>query len=194
MTKVIGLTGGIGSGKSTVARYFEELGVPVYYADDAAKEVMKTPEMLTSLQNTFGSDILIDGILDRKKLSGLVFSDKSKLETLNSLVHPAVRKHFKIWLGNYKDVPFVIREAAILFESGSYKDCEKVITVTAPFETKIERVMQRDSVARQDVISRMENQWSDEKKASLSDFTIVNIDLEATREEVVKIFKTLKKL
>ncbi|NUY82272.1 dephospho-CoA kinase [Flavobacterium sp. MAH-1] len=194
MTKVIGLTGGIGSGKSTVARYFEELGVPVYYADDAAKEVMKTPAMLVSLQNIFGNDVVIDGVLDRKKLSTLVFSDKNKLETLNSLVHPAVRKHFRAWLDNYKDVPFVIREAAILFESGSYKDCEKVITVTAPFETKIERVMQRDSVTRQDVIYRMENQWSDEKKASLSDFIIVNIDLEATREEVVKIFKTLKKL
>ncbi len=194
MTKIIGLTGGIGSGKSTVAKFFEEFGVPVYYADDAAKEVMKLPEIVGRLKTAFGDEIYVGSELDRKKLSGIVFSDKSKLELLNSIVHPAVKEHFKAWLKAFTDAPFVIREAAILFESGSYKDCDKIIAVTAPFETKIARVMARDGVDRQAVISRMESQWSDDKKVSLSDFSIENIDLETTRQSVGEILKTLKKL
>lgn len=194
MMDVIGLTGGIGSGKSTVAKFFEELGVPVYYADDAAKEVMKTPEMLYRLSEVFGPSVIKENALDRKLLASIVFEDKQKLQVLNNLVHPAVKEHFKNWVAQFQDAPFVMREAAILFESGSYKDCKKIITVTAPFETKIHRVMSRDRISRQEVIQRMENQWTDDQKSALSDFTIENIDLEATRAEVNKIFKTLKKI
>jgi dephospho-CoA kinase len=193
MTRIIGLTGGIGSGKSTVARFFAELGVPVYYADEAAKEIMQTDEMAKSLETAFGEAIFNGNTLDRKKLAAIVFSDKEKLKLLNGLVHPAVGKHFKAWVKNHSDSDFVIREAAILFESGTYKDCDKVIAVTAPLETKINRVMRRDGVSREEVLKRIENQWSDEKKAALSDFTIKNIDLEKTRADVAKIFKTLKK-
>ncbi|RZJ70209.1 dephospho-CoA kinase [Flavobacterium sp.] len=194
MTKIIGLTGGIGSGKSTVAKIFEEFGVPVYYADDAAKEVMKTPQMIARLKTAFGDRIFIGDELDRKQLSDIVFSDKSKLELLNSIVHPAVKEHFKDWLKVFPDFPFVIREAAILFESGSYKDCDKIIAVTAPSEVKIERVMKRDNVTRDAVVERMESQWSDDKKLALSDFAIENILLEKTRESASEILKTLKKL
>lgn len=194
MTNVIGLTGGIGSGKSTIARFFSDLGVRVYYADDAAKEVMQSPQMLADLEAAFGSGVVRDGTLDRKALAAIVFSDKDKLEMLNAMVHPLVKIHFDEWLSRHKSEPFIIREAAILFESGSYKICKKIITVTAPFETRIQRVMSRDGVTREHVISRMQNQWTDEQKVALSDFVLVNNDLEMARNEVVKIFKTLKKL
>jgi len=194
MTNVIGLTGGIGSGKSTIARFFADLGVPVYYADDAAREVMRTPQMISAIAAAFGQEMVVEGQIDRKKLASMVFSDPDRLEMLNRTVHPSVKVHFEEWLLQHQNYGFVIREAAILFESGSYKDCKKIITVTAPFETKIQRVMQRDNVSREHVISRMDNQWPDEKKMGLSDYVIHNVDLDTSREEVAKIFKSLKKL
>lgn len=194
MTKIIGLTGGIGSGKTTVAQMFMELGVPVYIADARAKEVMDSPEIAARLKEHFGASVFEKGILNRKKLAGIVFSDKEKLRALNEIVHPAVARDFASWVKQREDHGFVIREAAILFESGSYKDCDKIITVTAPFETKITRVMQRDNATRQQVVDRMENQWTDEQKAAKSDYVIDNADLKATRQQVQKIFKTLKKL
>lgn len=194
MTRVVGLTGGIGSGKSTVARFFSELGVPVYYADDAARTVMQTPGIIAKLKSVFGEYVFEDGILNRKRLAQIVFSDKQKLDTLNKIVHPAVKDHFTKWLSSHASAAFVIREAAILFESGSYKDCDFIIAVTAPIEIKIQRVMDRDSVTREDVLKRMENQWGDAEKIALSDFVIENVNLEQTKQEVVKIFKTLKKL
>ncbi|RZJ65499.1 MAG: dephospho-CoA kinase [Flavobacterium sp.] len=194
MTKIIGLTGGIGSGKTTVANMFAELDVPVYIADVHAKEVMKSRDVVSQLKTAFGTSIFTDDGLDRKRLAAIVFSDKSKLDTLNGIVHPAVAQDFNRWLKQHDKQHFILREAAILFESGTYKDCDKIITVTAPFETKIERVMQRDSSSRQDVLSRMENQWSDEEKIAKSDYVIDNGDLMQTRVQVEKIFKTLKKL
>ncbi|MBD3582957.1 dephospho-CoA kinase [Flavobacterium selenitireducens] len=194
MTHVIGLTGGIGSGKSTIARMFAELGVPVYYADDAGREVMASAAMLAELKAAFGSEIVENETVNRKKLADIVFSDKRKLQMLNDLVHPRVKIHFQEWLSQHALADFVLREAAILFESGSYKDCKKIITVTAPVATRIQRVMERDGVAKEHVTARMENQWTDERKMALSDYVIVNDDLGSTREQVVKIFKTLKKL
>lgn len=194
MTKIIGLTGGIGSGKTTAARYFAELGVSVYIADDAARKVMDSEDIKQQLRVQFGDNIFEGGILDRKALAKIVFDEPLQLKALNSLVHPAVAKHFELWLMQHREEDFVIREAAILFESGSYKDCDKIITVIAPYEDRIERVMQRDKVTRAEVIKRMENQWSDAEKIAKSDFVITNNTLPDLRLHVAEIFQTLKKI
>jgi len=191
MTKVIGLTGGIGSGKTTIANYFQEKGVPVYIADEGAKFVMQSENIVKQIKTTFGEDLFENSILNRTKLAEIVFNDKSKLEQLNNIVHPAVKNDFDLWLLQHKNYEYVIYEAAILFESGSYKDCDIVITVTAPKEVRIERVLKRDNTSREHVLSRMEMQWNDEKRISGSNFVINNDNLKNAKEEVVKILKIL---
>ena len=190
-TKIIGLTGGIGSGKTTIARYFESLGVPVYIADDEAKKILFTPGAIDELKAAFGQEIFSDSVPDRQKLAALVFNDPEKLKILNAIIHPKVQEHFTNWVNNYKDKSFVIKEAAILFESGSYKDCDKIILVTAPEEVRIQRVMRRDNVSREMVKERMQNQWSDTKKSALSDYIITNTSLENAQQEAHKIFLKL---
>jgi dephospho-CoA kinase len=194
MTKIIGLTGGIGSGKTTVAKCFIELGCPVYLADEGAREVMQSAGMIAAIKKEFGSQFFANDELDRKKLAAMVFNDENKLRALNELVHPAVALHFSNWLRQQQAFPFVIREAAILFESGSYKDCDKIITVTAPVEVRLQRVMARDKITREQVMERMNNQWSDALKIAKSDYVIENIDMAHVREIVGQIFQTLKKL
>ena len=132
MTKIIGLTGGIGSGKTTIANYFRNANIPVYIADNEARKITQLPEIIDQIRIKFGEAIFDDSILNREKLSKIVFNDPEKLQLLNSIIHPAVRKHFQDWVLNHKNAPFVIYEAAILFESGSYKNCDSIITVTAP--------------------------------------------------------------
>lgn len=194
MTKIIGLTGGIGSGKSTIASYFKALGVPVYIADDEARNLMDDPEIVKKVQAVFEENVMENHVLNRKKIAALVFSNPQKLEKLNSIVHPEVKKHFISWLKRHKDQPFIIKEAAILFESGSYKDCNKIIVVTAPEEIRIDRVMQRDKVTKEQVLERMKNQWTDEEKIKRSDFVIENIDLETSEKKVREILKELNKM
>ncbi|HZW76902.1 MAG TPA: dephospho-CoA kinase [Flavobacteriaceae bacterium] len=173
--KIIGLTGGIGSGKTTVARMFEELGVPVYYADDEAKKLNDTSETIkTGLTNLLGNELYKEGKLDRKKLAEIIFSDKKILEKVNQIIHPEVAAHFKEWVSRQKS-PYVLKEAAILFESGSYQFCDAVILVTAPEEERILRVMQRDNVTREQVMARMRNQWPEEQKKALADYIIENL-------------------
>lgn len=191
MTKVIGLTGGIGSGKSTIANFFKEFGVPVYIADDEAKKVMQSEEIIAAIKTAFGASLFNDSILDRAKLAKIVFNDTDKLAQLNAIVHPAVKKDFDCWLKAKKEYSYVLYEAAILFESGRYKSCDSIITVTAPEETRIERVLKRDNTTREQVLSRMNMQWNDEKRISLSNFVINNTNLKKAREEVVKILKIL---
>ncbi|GGB68363.1 dephospho-CoA kinase [Flavobacterium suaedae] len=193
-TKIIGLTGGIGSGKTTIANYFADLGVPVYIADTEAKKILYFPEVVQQISEVFGEEVLTDNIPDRKKLASVVFKKPEKLEQLNAIIHPRVRQHFTDWTDQHKDEKFVIKEAAILFESGSFKDCDKVILVTAPKETRIKRVMKRDGVSEKEVLERMKNQWSEEKKKKLSDFIIENIDLEVAKNQVNKIYKTIHTL
>lgn len=192
--KVIGLTGGIGSGKSTVARYFLEHGIPVYYADDAGRKVLSDPMTMAQVFNAFGPSIFMDGQIDRKALADIVFADPGALAVLNDIVHPAVRADFDKWKDQHRHRPLVIREAAILFESGTDADCDKVILVIAPLEKRIERVMMRDNVSREAVLARMKNQWPDEKKSELSDFVIINDDLRQTELQCAKILKKLKNL
>ena len=192
MTKIIGLTGGIGSGKTTIAKYFKSFGIPVFIADDEARKIMQSPEIINAVKNTFGEDIFENGILNREKLAKIVFNDPEKLKKLNSIVHPAVKKHFELWLIENKTFPYIIYEAAILFESGRYKDCDIIVTVTAPIETRLQRVLERDKTTRELVLKKMEAQWSDEKRIAKSDFVIENIALDAAKREVDEILKILK--
>jgi len=191
MTKIIGLTGGIGSGKTTVARQFEALGIPVYISDEEAKKVMESEESKIALKAAFGTDIFSNDVLDRKKLAEIVFNDVIKLEELNQIVHPLVRKDFELWIKKKSHFQYVIKEAAILFESGSYKDCDIIITVTAPIETRIERVLLRDNTDYSSVLKRIENQWTDEMRFAKSDFIIHNIDLENTKNQISKVVEQL---
>ncbi|WP_413666461.1 dephospho-CoA kinase [Mucilaginibacter sp. Mucisp86] len=172
----IGLTGNIGSGKTTVAQVFELLGIPVFYADDEAKKVMVTDQMLIEgIKQTFGTQAYFnDGSLNRKYISGIVFNNKAELEKLNALVHPAVFRAFDSFDQLHKDAPYVIREAAILFESGSYKMCDRAIMITAPLETRIARVMERDGISRADVESREARQLSQDEKLKLANDVIIN--------------------
>jgi dephospho-CoA kinase len=191
MTKVIGLTGGIGSGKTTIANYFKEMGVPLYIADDEAKKVMQSEDIIQQIKASFGNSLFENEILNRAKLAEIVFNNADKLAQLNAIVHPAVKKDFELWLKQNEKYDYVIYEAAILFESGRYKDCDVIITVTAPEEIRIERVVKRDNTTREQVLSRIKMQWNDEKRISLSNFIINNSNLKIAKEEVVKILKIL---
>jgi len=191
MTKVIGLTGGIGSGKTTIANYFEEMGVPVYIADDGARAVMQSPDIIEKVKHEFGEIIFENNILNRAKLAEIVFKDAEKLAKLNSIVHPAVKNDFEMWLLERKNYSYVIYEAAILFESGRYKECDFIITVTAPEEVRINRVLKRDNTTRSQVLNRMQMQWKDKDRISRSNFVINNVNLKIAKEEVVKILKIL---
>jgi len=191
MAKIIGLTGGIGSGKTTIANYFAEMGVPLYIADDEAKKVMQSEKIVKQIKLAFGDSLFENDVLNRAKLAEIVFNDADKLATLNAIVHPAVKEDFELWLLKNKKYHYVIYEAAILFESGRYKDCDVIVTVTAPEEMRIERVIKRDKTTREQVLSRMKMQWDDEKRISLSNFVINNSNLKIAKEEVVKILKIL---
>jgi dephospho-CoA kinase len=192
MTKIIGLTGGIGSGKTTIANHFLAAGIPVYIADDEARTIMQSPEIVDEIRKTFGNAIFENAVLNREKLSQIVFSDPDKLKLLNAIIHPAVKKHFQNWVLNHKDFPFVIYEAAILFESGSFKICDFIITVTAPLESRIQRVILRDNTTREQVLKRINAQWNDEQRIAKSDFVIENVTPEIAKLEIDKILKILK--
>ncbi|MEG9326394.1 dephospho-CoA kinase [Salinimicrobium catena] len=189
--KVLGLTGGIGSGKTTVANMFRELGVPVYIADDEAKKLMNSdPEVREQITSLFGEAAYNNGMLNRKLLASRVFSDKELLEKLNAIVHPAVGKHFEEWKKIQTGV-YVVYEAAILFEKGGYRKCDKNLLITAPLEVKLARIMARHGSTRKEIQVRMNNQWPDEKKAKMADFILSNIDLAETRREVRKIHQMM---
>lgn len=191
MTKIIGLTGGIGSGKTTIANYLKSLGIPVYIADDEAKKVMQLPEIVTQIKLEFGENVFVNDLINTSKLAKLVFNNPEKLKQLNKIVHPAVKEHFDNWVLQHKDFPFVIKEAAILFESGSYQYCDKIITVIAPIETRIKRVINRDKTSRENVLDRINSQWTDEQKTSKSDFVITNISFDDAKNQVDKIINLL---
>lgn len=172
----VGITGGIGSGKTTVCRVFEVLGIPVFYADDAAKSIMHTDARLREdIIKDFGKDsYTINGDLDRKYIAAIVFSNKEQLVKLNALIHPAVFRAFESWVGEQKDVPYVLKEAALLFESDAYKMCDQSILVKSPEALKFERIMVRDQITLEEVQLRMDKQFSDEKKEKMADHLITN--------------------
>jgi dephospho-CoA kinase len=191
MTKIIGLTGGIGSGKTTVANEFASHGIPVYITDQEAKKIMESEVVLSQIRNEFGDAVFEKGILIREKLSEIVFNNPKKLDALNGIVHPAVKEHFKKWLINHENEPFIIYESAILFETGSYKECDFIINVVAPIDIRIRRVISRDKTTREKVLERMKNQWNDEDKSSKSDFIIENTSRKALKLDIVKILNFL---
>lgn len=191
----IGITGGIGSGKTTVCKVFELLGIPVYYADIEAKQILNSNlEVRSNILNTFGNSILNDEEkIDKKKLASLVFNNKENLEKLNSIVHPAVREHFENWLQQHSTQKYILKEAAILFESGSYKLVDKVITVVAPLELKISRTMQRDKVTQAEVEQRISNQLNDDEKIKRSQFVIHNDEQQLLIPQILNIHGQITK-
>ena len=192
--KIIGLTGGIGSGKTTVAKLFKELGVPVYNSDLRGKKLMKnSKEIRTAVIDLLGKDSYVLERLNKKYIADKVFSNKELLQKLNSIVHPAVRKDFMRW-AKKKKTPYVIQEAAILFENGSYNNFDKIILVKAPKDVRLERIIARDNGSKEEILARMENQWDDSKKIPLSDYIIENIDLDQTKLQVEQIHRQLTKI
>ena len=192
MTKTIGLTGGIGSGKTTIANYFQSKGIPIYIADDEARKIMQSDEIIQAIKNCFGTAIFENNVLVRQKLADIVFNDAEQLQRLNAIIHPAVKKHFKDWLETKNDFPYIIYEAAVLFENDSYKNFDYIIAVTAPIEARIERVIARDATTREQVQKRVDAQWSDEQRISKSDFVIENSNLETAKKKIEEILKILK--
>jgi dephospho-CoA kinase len=192
MTKVIGLTGGIGSGKTTIANHFKSRGVPVYIADDEARKIMETIEVTKAIKEVFGPMPFEGTILNRDKLATIVFNDSKKLQQLNAIVHPVVKQDFKQWLLEHNESAIVIYEAAILFESGNYKDFDFIITVTAPLESRIQRVISRDKTTREQVLKRINVQWTDEQRILNSDYIIVNDEHEIAKRESDEILKILR--
>jgi dephospho-CoA kinase len=193
--KVIGITGGIGSGKTIVCDIFRKLGIPVYEADAEAKKLYAIPEVQDEVKKTFGNQYFTgDGNLDRKKFAELVFNNAAALKQINAIIHPFVKKNFREWKKDHAQKPYVLKEAAILFESGTDKGCDKIIVVTAPEQLRIERVMQRDKRSREEVLGIISRQMSDEEKIKKADFVIVNDNKRLVIPEVLKIHQELSNL
>lgn len=190
----VGITGGIGSGKSTVARVFEVLGIPVYYADDASKRLMNENEQLKEqVRKAFGEQAYVKGALNRPYLASVVFSNPGMLKLLNTIVHPATIRDADAWMQE-QTAPYAIKEAALIFESGAQEHLDKVIGVYVPAAVRIHRVMQRDSVTREDVISRMNRQISETIKMKLCDYVITNDGQQLLLPQVVKLHEELVRI
>lgn len=195
MTKIIGLTGGIGSGKTTVAKYFASKGIPVYIADEAAKDIMDDKIVVQEVQSIFSENIILNnGLLDRVAIRELVFKDKSKLEQLNKIIHPKVKIDFENWLNKNKKAPFIIKEVAILFETNGQKYCDATILVTSPIETRIKRVLERDTTSRENILQIINNQLPEEEKMKLATYVIVNENLKITYKSVDNLIEILNKI
>ncbi len=191
---VVGLTGGIGSGKTTIANFFKELNVPIYFADIEAKKLMNKSKVLQKkIKAIFGERAYIKNELDRPFIAERIFKDRNLLQQMNKIVHPKVGKHFIKWL-NKQNSPYVIKEAAILFENNSYKNYDYIITVVAEEKERINWILKRDNTSEQKIKDIMQNQWDDSKKVKLSDFVIHNKSLDNTKKQVYSIHRKLLKL
>jgi dephospho-CoA kinase len=192
MATMIGLTGGIGSGKSVVAKVFATLGIPVFNADDEAKRIMQTsPEIKNKLIEQFGLEIYNEHGLDKEKLASIVFNDPFQLQLLNAIVHPVTIQAAKDWAAK-QTTPYVIKEAALIFESGTADGLFKVIGVTAPLSLRTHRVMQRDGITKEQVDARMRNQISDTIKMRLCDYVIENNNQQMVIPQVLEIDKAIR--
>jgi dephospho-CoA kinase len=191
----IGITGGIGSGKTTVCRIFELLGVPIYYADEASKKLLVTdPEIKKEIVAVFGEEVLDEQqTISRKKVAARVFGNESELKKLNAIMHPAVALHFESWLKGYVSQPYILKEAAIMFESGAYKQMDKIITVSAPEELRIARVLNRDVVTREEVQRRLHAQLSEEERIKRSQYVIVNDEQQLVIPQVMELHQLFNK-
>ncbi len=190
----ISITGGIGSGKSTVAKIVECLGFPVYYADERGRYISENdPLVLQGIKDRFGPTIFSHGKLLRQELAAIVFSDPEKLRQLNAIVHPAVRQDYEMWLSEQKST-LVFSEIAILFESGRNTDFDKTVLITAPEELKLSRVVKRSGLTPEEVKRRMSNQWTDVEKSKLADFVVNNDGESGLIRQVVELVKGLSGL
>jgi dephospho-CoA kinase len=188
---IIALTGNIGSGKSTVAKMFKKLDVPVYNSDKEAKKLMQSSKKVrTAIMALLGDKAYVDKKLNRKYIAQKVFENKELLGRLNAIVHPEVRKDFLKWAKKQKS-PYVIQESAIIFENGLQDFYDKIVLITAPMEIRLKRVMERDKVAKSGILARMGSQWGEERKKALSDFVIDNISLKDTKLKVQEVHKLL---
>jgi len=189
---IIGLTGGIGSGKTTVGKIFNQLGVPVYEADAASKEIIDTDQRLQqSLKDLLGNEVVQDnGLINRSFMSQKIFNDQDLLQKVNALIHPAVGRDFEQWVKKQR-AAYVIKEAAILFESGTYKQCNLIVVVTAPKKLRIQRVMERNQMKREEVLARMDRQWPEEKKAEMADYVIDNGGNRSLIKQVIHIHEDI---
>ncbi len=193
MSLLIGITGGIGSGKSTVCKVFQALGIPVYHADDKARTITdRNPEVITAIKARFGHELYANGSLDRPKLASIVFNNPEALQALNAIVHPAVRQEFIAWQSANAQAPYTIQEAAIMFESGVYKLMDRVVLVAAADETRIQRVLKRDNVTRDEVLSRMKNQWPEQKKLEQAHHVVWNDDNSPVLAQVLALDKLFR--
>tara|TARA_B110000037_G_scaffold214722_1_gene271065 strand:- start:91 stop:693 length:603 start_codon:yes stop_codon:yes gene_type:complete len=191
MPKIIGLTGGIGSGKSKVALRFLALGIPCYIADDRAKDLMNiSAHLKEAVCKVFGSESYLDGVLNRPYIANVVFKDATALAQLNTLVHPIVAQDFIEWVAKQK-APYVIKEAAILFENGGSKLCDSVILITAPEAVRLKRVLARDNSSVEAIQDRMSKQWSDARKIPLADYHIENMEWDDTVLKINAIYQEL---
>lgn len=191
---IVGLTGGIGSGKTTVSNMFKALGVPVYNSDIEAKALMNTSDSLrASIIVLLGSKAYENNKLNRKYVAEQVFSDSDLLDKLNKIVHPAVRADFKEW-ANKQSAAYVIQEAAVIFENNSQEFYDMVVLITAPIEERVKRVIRRDRATLKAIMERMQNQWKDEKKMSLANYVIENVNIQNTEQLVADFHEKMLKL
>ena len=189
----IGITGGIGSGKTTVCKIFEVLGIPIYYADDRAKELLESDKnVIKKVKNIFGDDVYNEqGKLDRHRVATIVFNFPEILAEYNAIIHPAVFKDTISWFQSHQDTSYALYEAAIMFESGSNKLMDKMITVFAPLEDRISRTMKRDKISREEVLERIDKQMPEEEKMKQADFIIYNDHSQPLIEQVLTIHHLL---
>ncbi len=189
----VGITGGIGSGKTTVCKIFEILGIPVYYADERAKWLMTNDlNIIKDIKNEFGATAYNEkGELNRQYIAEIAFHNPEKLQALNALVHPAVFEDGRNWHRTQQNVPYTLKEAALLFESGSYKELDKIIVVTAPLDVRIQRVMERDQISQEAVQARISKQMLEEEKINQADYLIVNDGEQTLIAQVLIIHKSL---
>jgi dephospho-CoA kinase len=190
--KIIGLTGGIGSGKSVVAKFFDLCNIPVYYTDIEAKRIMAESVFIRErLSEKFGSHLYRNGKLDKNVLASLIFNQEENLQFVNSLIHPEVQKDFIGWTKQFNNLPFVVLESAILIESGFNTFTDIVVSVSAPLEKKINRIKKRDQTTRELILSRMQNQLTEEERNPYADFIILNDDKEALLPQIENLIKRL---
>ena len=190
--KIIGLTGGIGSGKSTVLELFKILGVKTYSADESAKKLVNTdPNLINLLKSSFGINIYHKGLLNTRKLSKIVFEDTEKLKLLNSIIHPAVARDFKLFLNSINE-DYIVKEAAIIFETKSENNYDKIIFIQSPLEIRIERVIMRDNISREEVMKRINNQLDENLIIDKCDYVISNENKEDLEDKVLSIHLDLK--
>ncbi|MFN4234959.1 MAG: dephospho-CoA kinase [Bacteroidia bacterium] len=186
--KRIGITGGIGSGKSIVCKVFELLGVPVFYADAEAKKLYFDDDVKETLINKYGKHIyLSDYELNKEKLAEIIFNNPDELKFINKLIHPKVAQVYMQWCEKYKHLPYTLKEAAILFESGAYKEMDKIIAVSAPKEIRIKRIIKRDNFSRSQIEERMKNQWTEEQRLAHADFIIYNDDEQLVLPQIIQL-------